>query len=77
MEFNEKHFILGFNSGYILANHEPIVLSSVIKELQSDNSYIKGLLQGQIEFENEQSKFRLDELRQSRGKSIDTKEKDL
>jgi hypothetical protein len=58
MEHNEKQYIAGFNNGYILANYEPLTLSSVVKGLQSDNSYIKGLLQGQLEFEKVQSRYR-------------------
>ena len=77
MEQDEKQFIAGFNSGFILANHEPLTLSSVVKGLQSDNSYIKGLLQGQLEFEKVQSRYRLNELSRLRDKSIDKKNRDM
>lgn len=77
MEQDEKHFIEGFNSGFILANHEPSTLSIVVKGLQSDNSYIKGLLKGQLEFEKVQSRYRLNELRRLRDKSIDKKNRDM
>ena len=77
MEHNEKQYIAGFNNGYILANHEPLTLSSVVKGLQSDNSYIKGLLQGQLEFEKVQSRYRLNELSRLGDKSIDKKDRDM
>lgn len=77
MEQDEKQFIAGFNSGFILANHEPLTLSSVVKGLQSDNSYIQGLLKGQLEFEKVQSRFRLNELSRLRDKSIDKKDRDM
>ena len=77
MEHNEKQYIAGFNNGYILANHEPLTLSSVVKGLQSDNSHIKGLPQGQLDIEKVQSRYRLNELSRLRDKSIDKKNRDM
>lgn len=73
MEFNEKQFITGFNSGYILAKYETTMLSTLTKGIRSDNSYIQGILSGQKEYELEQTKYRLDELEQLRK---DSKEKE-
>ncbi len=75
MKLEEKQFITGFNSGYILAKHEPVMLLTVIKGLQSDNSYIQGLMLGLKEFEQEQSQDRLNELGHLKSKTMKEKDK--
>lgn len=77
MKLDEKQFITGFNSGYVLAKHEPVMLSTVIKGLQSDNSYIQGLMLGQKEFEQEQSISRLNDIYKLRYENGLEKENDI
>ncbi|MCC6754000.1 MAG: hypothetical protein IT266_08470 [Saprospiraceae bacterium] len=74
MESNEKQFITGFNSGYLLAEYEPQLLSSLLKDIQSGNSYFSGLSLGQNEYEFEQSNTNLNELAQLRQKYREDKE---
>ena len=62
MEINEKQFIAGFNSGYILAEHEPNMLSILLKHVQPVNSYISGMTNGQKMYEQDYSKANLIEL---------------
>ena len=62
MEINEKQFIAGFNSGYILAEHEPNMLSILLKNVQPVNSYISGMTNGQKMYEQDYSKANLIEL---------------
>ena len=62
MEQNELQFIRGFNSGYILAKHEPQMLSTLVKDLRPNTSYIAGMKGGQREYEQETMKDRLNEL---------------
>ncbi len=53
MEYNEKQFIAGFNTGYILAKYEPEMLITLSKVIQPINSYMYGMSYGRKEFESE------------------------
>jgi len=48
VELNEKQFITGFNSGYILAKYEPQMLTALLKDIRPINSYVQGISSGQI-----------------------------
>jgi len=67
----EKKFIKGFNHGYILAKHEPDILSKIVKNLNSTNDYIQGIVSGKEEFELEKSRTHLDDMNRIRNKSKD------
>ena len=67
----EKKFIKGFNHGYILAEHEPDILSKIVKNLNSTNDYVQGIVSGKEEFELEKSRTHLDDLSRLRNKSQD------
>lgn len=74
MELNEKQYTAGFNSGYILAKHEPTLLRSLLKEISPTTSYLRGMSSGQKEYEIEFTKNRLLELEKLREKTgIDIK----
>lgn len=75
MELNEKQFIAGFNNGYLLAEHEPKILTTLLKGIQPINSYISGLSFGQKEYELMQSKSHLSELDQLRQSSRHEKDR--
>ena len=51
MELNEKQFITGFNAGYLLAEYEPQILRTLLKQIRPVNSYIEGMTFGQKEYE--------------------------
>lgn len=76
MELNEKQFIAGFNSGYILAKHEPTMLTSLLKDISPNTSYVQGMSSGQKEYEFEQTNDRLNELERLKTPNIN-KDKDL
>jgi len=76
MEINEKQFISGFNSGYLLAKYEPQMLTALFNYIQPMNSYISGLSYGQKVFELEEIKNHLNELGQIRLKVRDEKNRD-
>ena len=67
----EKIFIKGFNHGYTLAEHEPDILSKIVKNLNSTNDYVQGIVSGKEEFELEKSRTHLDDLNRIRNKSQD------
>lgn len=71
MEYKEKQFISGFNSGYLLADFEPRLLTILLKDLPTSNSYIAGILCGQIENEMMQNKIKMNEFEQLRNKLHD------
>jgi hypothetical protein len=75
MEINEKQFIAGFNSGYILAEHEPQLLTSLLSNIKPLTSYLSGMLFGQHEYELWQTKIQLNELEQIRQKERDQRER--
>ena len=65
----EKKFTKGFNHGYTLAEHEPDILSKIVKNLDSTNDYVQGIVSGKEEFELEKSRTHLDDLKRIRNKS--------
>jgi len=77
MEINDKQFIKGFNSGYILAKFEPQMLNLLLKSLKPVSSYISGMRFGQKEYELELKQSHLDEFIQLRQKTSNEKNRDL
>ncbi|HRG33568.1 MAG: hypothetical protein WBP33_07570 [Saprospiraceae bacterium] len=75
MELNEKQFINGFNSGYLLAKYEPQMLTTLFNNIQPMNSYISGLYFGQQEFELEQTKNQIRDLSKLRQTTRNTNER--
>ncbi len=67
----EEKFIKGFNNGYTLAEHEPELLNKIVKNLNSTNDYVQGIVSGRHEFELEKSRTLLDDLTNLRSKSQD------
>jgi 16S rRNA C1402 N4-methylase RsmH len=53
-------FVKGFNSGYLLQKHEPVLLDEVIKGLEpSELPFVDGLKSGSTEYKKELFKERL------------------
>lgn len=75
MDIEEKRYAIGFNSGYLLAKHEPQLLNALLKNIKPINSFISGLLFGKKEYELEITNIRLNELEQL--KNNNSREKDL
>lgn len=63
---NENLFIKGFNQGYLLAQYEPDLLTSLLKNINQVNSYLSGLSFGQKEFVIEQATSEIYKLRNSK-----------
>lgn len=74
MELNEKQFIAGFNSGYLLAKFEPNLSTSLLNKISPVNSYISGMIFGQKQWEQNHSKHKLDELKQIRQNKMNERE---
>lgn len=60
---NEK-YIKGFNDGYLLKEHNPDLLKSILQS-KSDNDYFKGLSDGSKVLKKEKIKTRLQELKKN------------
>ena len=69
----EKQYQTGFNNGYLLAKHEPELLTEISKNLSPSNDYIEGIFSGKEQYEIEQTRTQETELEQIRAR---TKERD-
>ena len=62
MESQDALFIKGFNNGYILEQHQPALLTEVLRGLSSTTDFITGLQSGQNLYQQERSNQELDEI---------------
>ena len=69
MSNQEKLYLRGFNSGYVLAKHMPILLAQIVKTIHPSEGFTKGFLSGKKEYELERSRIQIDELSHLRSKS--------
>jgi len=66
---DEEKFAKGFNAGYMLRDHKPELMDTLIKGMQQEkDDYLEGLLEG--------SKQRANELERERIKASMEKEKE-
>jgi len=74
MENEEKQFTRGFNSGYFLSKYLPDLFSKVLRNIKPTSDYLQGLFAGKKEFEIENTKQELNEVKRIRSstKSHDT-----
>lgn len=67
MSTPEQQYIKGFNHGYLLTKHLPDLVAKLLKHIKNATSdYLAGFFSGKEEYELEQSKEQLNELRQIR-----------
>lgn len=67
----EKKYQTGFNSGYLIAKHEPELLAQIIKTLEPSTAYVEGFFSGKEQFHSEITRDHLNDLEQLRSKSKD------
>ena len=60
----EKSYASGFNTGYILAEFEPKILDSILKNIQPITPFIDGLKCGQIEYQQVLLQNRINSIKQ-------------
>jgi hypothetical protein len=58
----EKQFAKGFNSGYLIAKHQPDLFAKIEKNLDSKNEFVQGLLFGKEELEKEKKVIHLKDI---------------
>ncbi len=65
----EKQYIQAFNNGYILEQYESGLLKTILQNIIPTNNYLQGFFAGKKQFEIENSKNQMLELRQLRNNS--------
>ena len=48
-----KEYVKGFNSGYLLRKHKPILMKELEGGIKPTSPYVQGLLDGNKEYEKE------------------------
>lgn len=74
---DEQQYQKGFNNAYVLAEHEPILLDSIIKELARTSEYLDGFLDGKGQFEHDRERVQLEEMNRLRNNSREEREVEL
>lgn len=70
-EYDMEQYVQGFNHSYLLAAHEPTLLSEIEPSLNPSNDYFKGFFSGREQWQREQEKAQVNELAQIRNRSQD------
>lgn len=66
-----KEYVKGFNSGYLLRKHKPILMKELEDGIKPTSPYVQGLLDGNKEYERELDR-KLDKLQEkSKGERKD------
>lgn len=63
---DNQEYVRGFNNAYLLAEHEPRLLSDITRSVNPSNDYFEGFFSGKAEWEIEQSKDQLNEIEELR-----------
>lgn len=69
MDKQEQQFIRGFNHGYLLARYLPDLMAKIVKGINSTSDYFHGFFSGEKEWELENSRIQLDDLKHIRTES--------
>ncbi len=48
-----KEYVKGFNNGYLLRKHQPMLMKNLEQGIKGDSPYVQGLKDGNVEYENE------------------------
>ncbi|MFN0188615.1 MAG: hypothetical protein ACKVQV_07930 [Bacteroidia bacterium] len=74
---NEKHYISGFNCGYVLGQYEPKLITTLLKDITPITSFIEGALSGLKEYEFEKQQIQLKELNQLRNEKDKQRDREI
>jgi hypothetical protein len=64
-------YLTGFNHGYLMARYEPAIMQSIGKSIFPQGEYLAGFCLGRQEYEREQERERLSDLKKIRDRSRD------
>jgi len=62
-----KEYVKGFNSGYLLRKHKPMLMKELEDGIKPTSPYVQGLLDGNKEYERELDR----KLERMQGKSLE------
>jgi len=48
-----KEYVKGFNNGYLLRKHQPMLMKNLEQGIKGESPYVQGLKDGNVEYENE------------------------
>jgi len=48
-----KEYVKGFNNGYLLRKHQPMLMKNLEQGIKGDSPYVQGLKDGNVEYEKE------------------------
>ncbi|MCW3120847.1 MAG: hypothetical protein JWQ38_339 [Flavipsychrobacter sp.] len=69
MNTEEQQYIQGFNHGYLLTKHLPDLVAKLVKQIKETTShYLSGFFSGKEEYELENTREQLGQLRDIREK---------
>lgn len=68
---NEEKYIQGFNSGYILAEHKPETLKTIMENLSPTNEYLEGMFDGQQQQNQEKVNEQMQSIEYLRNRSLE------
>ena len=69
MDQTEEKYIRGFNNAYLLEEHEPALLASIMNGVELTTDYLVGMSEGRSEYQQERQRRELDGLAQLRENS--------
>ncbi|TDI70669.1 MAG: hypothetical protein E2O88_03200 [Bacteroidetes bacterium] len=66
-----KEYIKGFNNGYLLRKHQPMIMKNLEQGIKGDSPYVQGLKDGNVEYELELNRKLELHQQKSKNKSMD------
>jgi len=64
---DEIEYKEGFNASFLLAEHNPVLLEKVSKNIMASSDYLEGFVDGKKQFELEIERHELEQLQKLRG----------
>lgn len=69
MENQEQEYTKGFNSGYLIAKHEPELYTELGKSIEAKTDYLEGFVSGGKEYEHQKTMTK--HIDKEKGKGLD------
>ena len=68
---DEQKFIKGFNSGYLMAEHTPDIISKLSPTVEAENPYLNGIQSGAKQYQKDKSKEKTQDQSKDKNKDHD------
>jgi len=76
METVKEKYLKGFNHAYLLKQHKPQLIDSILNTA-SNNDYIQGLKDGKHIYEQQKTKYRFQELKDLKNHKMRNRDRGL